>query len=47
MTKSEEHDAQRDRVRASYLQLVPTTAEKHGVYPLRPRPVTPEPPRAA
>jgi hypothetical protein len=40
-----EHDAQVAAVRACEL-LAPTSAERHGVYPLRPRPV-PEPPRAA
>jgi hypothetical protein len=40
-----EHAAQLAAVRAS-LNLAPTPAERHGVYPLRPRPV-PEPPRAA
>jgi hypothetical protein len=44
MTQSE-HAAQLAAVRASD-KLAPTSAERHGVYPLRPRPV-PEPPRAA
>jgi hypothetical protein len=41
-----EHDAQRDWVRAS-LHLAEEPKDRHNVYPLRPRPVTPEPPRAA
>jgi hypothetical protein len=43
---SSEHDAQRAAVRAS-LQLAEEPKDRHNVFPLRPRPVTPEPPRAA
>jgi hypothetical protein len=45
MTKHE-LDAQRARVLAS-VRLAEEPKDRHNVYPLRPRPVTPGPPRAA
>jgi hypothetical protein len=45
MTKHE-HAVQLATVRAS-AQLEDEPKDRHNVFPLRPRPVTPEPPRAA